>query len=267
VRCGRAALDAAAAAARPQVMHESLSARLRLAAEQHAAQPNRAAQADQATRAAQAAQAAQAAGNVEQEGRRASESVADGAISSTLRLRDLLHLHGDDSAAVLLLVLSVLCVTPVAGIGTMVGFVMLAIAWRWGHANTSHPLPDRLAAVSMNEKWSRRSLHFLAWLYAKADRHLRPRWAALFHRGANVLWGVWIALMALLIMLPLPLGNVLPALSLVLLSLAWMFRDGLLLLLSALPGVGGWVLAYVFGDVVLSALQTAVQKATALVGG
>ena len=215
---------------------ESLSARFRQAAQRHADRSP----ADESSDSAEAA-------------------------SGTLRLRDLLHLHGDDSAAVLLLVLSVLCVTPVAGIGTMVGFVMLAIAWRWGGVDRAHPLPDRLAAVSMNETWSRRCLNFLAWLYARADRHLQPRWAAVFHRGAHGLWGLWIALLALLIMLPLPLGNVLPGLSLVLLSLAWMFRDGVALLLSALPGLAGWALAFVFGDVVFKALQATVHKALGLI--
>ena len=44
--------------------------------------------------------------------------------------------------------------------------------------------------------------------------------------------------MAVVIFLPLPLGNVLPSLSLILLSLGWMFRDGLAMLLSAATGVG-----------------------------
>jgi hypothetical protein len=49
--------------------------------------------------------------------------------------------------------------------------------------------------------------------------------------------------MGLVIFLPLPLGNVLPALSLILLSLGWMFRDGLALLLSC--AIGAAALAYV----------------------
>ena len=36
--------------------------------------------------------------------------------------------------------------------------------------------------------------------------------------------------------LPLPLGNVLPSLSLILLSLGWMFRDGIALAVSAVTG-------------------------------
>lgn len=49
-------------------------------------------------------------------------------------------------------------------------------------------------------------------------------------------------LMGLVIFVLLPLVNVLPSLSLVLLSLGWMFRDGLALVLSAATGLAG--LAY-----------------------
>jgi hypothetical protein len=45
--------------------------------------------------------------------------------------------------------------------------------------------------------------------------------------------------MGLLLLVPLPLANVLPAMSLVLLSLAWVARDGLALAVSAALGAAG----------------------------
>ena len=61
--------------------------------------------------------------------------------------------------------------------------------------------------------------------------------------------------MAVLILLPLPLGNVLPGLSLILLSLGWMFRDGLAMLVSAATGVGALGYAVTFGHLALAAWQ------------
>ena len=52
--------------------------------------------------------------------------------------------------------------------------------------------------------------------------------------------------MALLVLLPLPLGNLLPGLSLALLELGWSFKDGLVLLLSLISGTAA------MGYVVLS---------------
>ena len=143
-----------------------------------------------------------------------------------LSLSDLLDLHGEASPAVLLLVLSVLCVLPVYGVGTALSFAILAMAWRWGALTRGGTglgtgLSDRLGQLSLNETWSRRCLHGLAWMYATAGRCLRTRWTALCHPRTGPWWGLWIALMGLVIFLPLPFGNVLPSISLVLLSLGW----------------------------------------------
>lgn len=154
-----------------------------------------------------------------------------------LSLQDLLRLHGDSSAAVLLMLLAVLCVVPVAGAGSVLSFGIWAVAWSWWRQNDTFSLPKRLGQVTLNERWSGRCLHGLAWLYELAHRWLRPRWALCLHDRTRLWWGGWIALMGWVIFLPLPLGNVLPSLSLVLLSLGWMFRDGMALFLSTLVGL------------------------------
>jgi hypothetical protein len=117
------------------------------------------------------------------------------------------------------------------------------------------PLPERLGRVTLNPVWTRRCLHSLAWIYEQADRLLRPRWIAMSNRRLRPLWGVWIALMAAVIFIPLPFGNVLPAISLVLLSLGWMFRDGLALLLAGAAGVGAMVYMVSFSHLVVELVQ------------
>ena len=181
--------------------------------------------------------------------------------TTRLSLADLLRLHGDSSPAVLLLVLSVLCVLPVYGVGTALSFAILATAWRWGAltrggTSSGNGLSDRLGQLSLSETWSRRCLQGLAWMYATAGRCLRTRWTALCHPRTGPWWGLWIALMGLVIFLPLPFGNVLPSISLVLLSLGWMFRDGLALLASAVAGSGAVAFTVVFGHLVWEALLT-----------
>lgn len=184
--------------------------------------------------------------------------------ASRLSIADLLRMHGEDSAAVLLLLLAMLCVTPIAGVGTLLGGVILAIAWRWQRGTDAATLPERLGRVTLDETWTRRCLHALAWTYATADRRLKARWALLCHQGTHDGWRLWIAVMALLILLPLPLGNVLPALSLVLLSLGWMFRDGVMLLLSAAVGAGAIGFAIAMGHVLLAAAKASAGWITAM---
>lgn len=174
-----------------------------------------------------------------------------------LSLRELVQLHGDGSGAVLLMLMALLSTLPVAGAGTVLSLGIFALAWAWLRGRDSLALPERLAALQLNATWTRRCLHSLAWTYERAEGWLRPRWTALCHARTRSGWALWIALMALLIFLPLPLGNVLPGTSLMLLSLGWLFKDGLALLLSAATGMAGVGYAISVGHLAFAAWQHA----------
>jgi hypothetical protein len=184
--------------------------------------------------------------------RHAAQNGSDGL---RLSLRELLHLHGEGSGAVLLMLMALLSSLPIAGAGTLISLGIFALAWAWLRGRDTLLLPDPLARLTLNATWTRRCLHGLAWTYERADRWLCPRWQALCQGRARFWWALWIGLMGLVIFLPLPLGNVLPSLSLMLLSLGWMFRDGLAMLVSALTGVGALGYAFTFGHLALSAWQ------------
>jgi hypothetical protein len=145
----------------------------------------------------------------------------------TVNLQELLRLHGEASTAVVLMLLSVATVLPVAGVGTL----------------------------TLNARWTRRCLHALAWIYRQANRWLKPRWQALIHDRARPGWALWIAVMGFVIFLPIPFGNVLPSLSLVCLSLGWMFRDGLALVLSTLLGISALAMTATFSQLLWQMVQ------------
>lgn len=180
-------------------------------------------------------------------------------------LLDVFRLHGEGSAAAMLLVLAMLCVLPVAGVGTVLGFAIIAIALRWHKQRAFGTLSARLERVALSETWYRRCLRSLAWLYSGAERFLCTRWPALRRRSAMRWWGAWIALMGALILLPLPLGNVLPALSLVLLSLGWMFRDGVALIASTIVGVVAVAFAVLMIDLLLAGADSLASWFSAVV--
>ena len=185
---------------------------------------------------------------------------ADSGADLTLSLQDLLRLHGESSLAVLLMLLAVVSVLPVAGAGIVMSLGIWGVAWSWLHARETLSLPHRLGQLALNERWSGRCLHGLAWLYESSQRCMRPRWAWLSHAATRAWWGGWIGLMGLVIFVPLPLGNVLPSLSLVLLSLGWMFRDGLALVLSAVTGLAGVAYGVSMGHLAVQALGLMMEK-------
>lgn len=186
--------------------------------------------------------------------RAASASASDGL---RLSLRGLLQLHGEASGAVLLMLMALLSTTPIAGAGTVLSLGLFALAWAWLRGHDSLALPERLAGLQLSATWTRRCLHSLAWTYERAERWLRPRWRVLSHTRTRCGWALWIALMAALIFLPLPLGNLLPGTSLMLLSLGWLFKDGLVLLLSAATGLAGVGYAVSVGHLAWAAWQHA----------
>lgn len=175
-----------------------------------------------------------------------------------LSVADMLALHGRASQAVLLLVVSLLCVLPISGVGTVLSFLLFAVAWRWPRPGGT-VVPGRLASFRLDVVWSGRCLRSLAWLHECAGQRLQRRWRLLRHPAAFGWWRLWIAVMAALIFLPLPFGNVLPGLSLVLLGLGWMYRDGLMLMLSLPAGLGalafGWFSAGLIAETALQAGQ------------
>lgn len=153
-------------------------------------------------------------------------------------LGDLASLHGPAAASSLLVLLSVPCVLPVPGVGNVFGLALMLLAlamWRGqGHA----PLPPRVARCELSGPWAQRVLRLLARCYALAERLARPRLAALAGpRASRGLLAPKVALMGALIFLPIPLGNVLPALALVLLGLGMAFRDGLAVILAGVAGL------------------------------
>lgn len=88
------------------------------------------------------------------------------------------------------------------------------------------------------------------WL-AKAERLLRPRLGVLAHPPAEYVVGVMCFVLALVLVLPIPLGNMLPALAICVMSLGILERDGvwtlagMVIAFASLGVVSGVVWAFV----------------------
>lgn len=155
------------------------------------------------------------------------------------------------------------CLLPVPGVGTVLGLGLLTLAallWRGESAALS--LPARVAGLNLPQLWAARVLQLLSRCHGAAQGLLRERLPQLTpasHERAPRWLAAKVGLMALLIVLPIPFGNVLPALALMLAGLALAARDGLVLLISLLMaglasafGLAVSVLGWVWGSQALS---------------
>lgn len=168
-------------------------------------------------------------------------------------MRTIEQAHGPAAQGTLLLMLAVPCLLPVPGVGTVLGMAMLALAVSmWRGQSAAVGLPKRVAELELSRPWAQRVLGALATAYALAGRHARARMGR--HACADRL-GLAVGAMALIVVLPIPFGNVLPSLALVMIGLGLVFRDGLAVLLglamSALTVVvtaGALTLAWAWGS-------------------
>jgi len=146
----------------------------------------------------------------------------------------------------LLVLLSAPCVLPIPGIGNVMGLALMGAAWWIWRGTAADAQASGATNLPLNPRHERLVQSWMARLDRLAAPWCRPRlnvlvdlqprtWRAAFAAAL-------VALMGVLIFLPIPLGNVLPAASVTSLGLGLSHRDGLAALWSA--GLAGLALTY-----------------------
>jgi hypothetical protein len=143
-----------------------------------------------------------------------------------IAVEQLLQAHGAGSQGALLMLLAAPCVLPVPGVGSVLGLGIAMLAWTMWCGRDLQTLPERVSRLTMPRIWARRVLALLARVHALAAAVARPRWEGVIRTGSRSWIPAMVAWLAFLIILPLPLGNVLPALALMLLGVGLLARDG-----------------------------------------
>jgi hypothetical protein len=167
----------------------------------------------------------------------------------SITLAGLAQLQGTALQGSLLILLSAPCLLPIPGMGNLMGTAMVLLSltmWRGGDETA---LPPRVGAVALSPVWARRLLEMLAHCHELFGRWSRQRWTRLVQPSARFWTAPLVALMGVIIFLPVPLGNVLPACSLLALGCGLCARDGLAMMLAAALGLGStaYAAALAFG--------------------
>jgi hypothetical protein len=154
-----------------------------------------------------------------------------------LSLQQLFRLHGRAGPGALLVVLSVPCLLPVPGAGVFMSMGMAMVAWMIWRYYPRLVMPRKVGRFQLSPTMARRALNTLAWLYEKASRVMRARLRWWVQPGHRVWLAPFVAAMAMIIFLPIPFGNVVPAAALLLIGLGLVFEDGLAMLTGVLVGL------------------------------
>lgn len=166
-----------------------------------------------------------------------------------ISLQELATCHGQAAQGAWLILLALPCALPIPGTGTVLGMGLLILSWRMLYGHDLSQLPQRVGRFELSRDHAHKVLSALSRLHSLAGRWCRTRWSGLVDQldkpsGWSILPAL-VALMAVLIVLPIPFGNVLPSMAVALLGLGLVHRDGLMVLLSA--GMATLATAYVVG--------------------
>jgi hypothetical protein len=139
------------------------------------------------------------------------------------------------SFGIIMLLLAVVAIAPGASIVAGVLLMIPAFQMIAGQPTpvfprriAAHPLPTRHLAALVQ-----RAVPVLRYL----EKGIYPRWPTPFEPSKRFVGGVVLILSASLVFIPIPLSNVIPALVIALISLAYLEEDGLMLSVVLLGAV------------------------------
>jgi hypothetical protein len=174
---------------------------------------------------------------------------------SRISIADLLEALGDRALAALLFVFAVPNVLPVPpGTSTILGAPLVFLAAQLAFGRKPW-LPALIARRTMTRSDFATLVRRIGPWLVRAERLLRPRAMGLALPPMEYLVGLLCLLLAVVLVLPVPLGNMLPALAISLLALGILERDGLWILAGLVAAMAS---AAVVSGVVFAMVKAAV---------
>lgn len=164
-----------------------------------------------------------------------SANVGDGHAS----LGDIVRVLGDGAVGMLLLALAVPAMVPSPGIplGAVCGAALVVVGVRLALGLRPDKLPGWLSRRTMPAAAVRFVAERSAAAIARIEALTRPRLRWVSGRAAMPAVGAAVAFLGVLILLPIPFGNTLPALAVAAMAIGLLRRDGAVVLGGACVGV------------------------------
>lgn len=154
-------------------------------------------------------------------------------------LRDIGELLGNRSFGFLLLIFALPNTLPlgIPGISTLTGIPLALIALQMTFGMPRPYLPKWLADRSLARDDFRRLIVKTAPWLQRLERIMKPRWPMMTGITGERVFGTFCLIFALVLALPIPFGNVPPAIAIALVALGLIEKDGVLIAVGAIVGV------------------------------
>lgn len=153
-----------------------------------------------------------------------------------LRLRDLLNELGERAFGPTLLICALpeALPLPIAGISALVAMPLMLVSGQLVLGFQQPWLPDRLLDQPFKRQQCEQVIAVAIPFLEKLERFVEPRWSFFTTPEAERGVGVMLLFLSFIIALPIPFGNMLPAIVIVLICLGLVEKDGLIIAISAM---------------------------------
>ncbi len=174
-----------------------------------------------------------------------------------ISVKTLLQAHSEEVLGTMLLLVSIPGLLPSTGIpfGSLFSPAMFIVGLAWFAGKKTVKLPNKINDYDLNTDTARNILLKMAKAYEYAERLCKPRQSHLTKGFPLRVIGFMVMINAIIVFLPIPFGNTLPAFANIVMALGVLFRDGLTVLLGHLLTLSSLVIGSILGVMAFWAVQ------------
>ncbi|MCU0549177.1 MAG: exopolysaccharide biosynthesis protein [Leptolyngbya sp. Prado105] len=156
-----------------------------------------------------------------------------------IRLGDLIRGFGKRSfgPTLLICVMPEALPLPIAGVSAFIGMPLVLVSLQLMLGYSTPWFPKWIANRSIKRKDFEKGVQIMLRYLAKVEKIIRPRWQFITTPIAERLLSVLFFLLACVIVLPIPFGNFLPAIALLIMSLGLIEGDGLIIVIGMISAL------------------------------
>lgn len=175
------------------------------------------------------------------------EELARSFPNETVTIGELLdRLEGRAIGLVLLVLALPMCIPNIPGISTIFGALLLAPSLALTVGARRLWAPNFMRAWTFSRAGMRRTVSVAAPVLKRVESLFKPRFVFLTQFPFTILLGLQALIMSIVLIIPIPGGNWPPGMTISIMALAMMERDGLLALFSTLCTIASGIAAYWF---------------------
>jgi hypothetical protein len=147
----------------------------------------------------------------------------------------LMHSLHKRSFGIIMLLIALVAIAP--GLSIVAGLLLMIPAFQMIAGKPAPVFPRRIATRSLPSKRLAAVVQQSVPVLKYLEKVIHPRWRTPLEATKRLVGAVVVVLSATLVFIPIPLSNVVPALVIALISLAYLEEDGVLLSIALLAAV------------------------------